>query len=519
MYQKVISWYLSREALPYWYVLLTDCCIVFVSGIVAYAVNHGLSDCMLNWERLLCTLFACQFCFLIGFRVFHTYSGIIRKSSFPDLLRSVLALLVGLAFILLLWSFFPVGFRFFAFRFQDLFLQVLLSIVGMCGLRITAQVFYGLYLKRHAGGVYGWSNDVLLNLEMKDLLPRDPIHTDMVPIKEKLCGKRILVTGAAGSIGSKLSLELAACDVGELVLIDQAETSMHEMRMYMNRIYPGIKCHTIVTDICHSHRMEHLFRTYRPEIVFHAAAYKHVPMLEDNPVESILNNVDGTRKLALLAVKYDVDKFIMVSTDKAVNPTSVMGCSKRICEIYCQSLSKSGKENSGCKFITTRFGNVLGSNGSVISIFREQIRRGGPVTVTHPDMVRYFMLIPEACQLVLEACVSGHGGEIFVFDMGNPVRIADLAKRMIELSGRRNIRIEYTGLRPGEKLHEDLLKKEEESQTVSYCRIKVAKAQEYDFKVISEQIDKLIETARTYDSEKILLRMRQIVPEYNNNTF
>lgn len=520
MYQKIVDWYLSRNAVPYWCVLLTDCFIVFASGIIAYTINYGLSACVQNWNVLFCTLSVYQLCFLFGFRIFHTYSGIIRKLSFTDLLRSSLSLLVGVSIIMLLRLFFHTDALLLVIRFRDLLLQALLSTVGMCGFRITAKVFYDLYLKHHiAGGAYGWNNSVLLDLEMKDLLPRTPIHTDMTVIREKLCGKRILVTGAAGSIGSELVHQLARCETEELILVDQAETPLYEVRMNMAREWPNLKCHTIVTSICHSHRMEHIFKAFRPEIVFHAAAYKHVPMMEDNPVESVLNNVDGTRKLALLSTKYGVDKFIMISTDKAVNPTSVMGCSKRICEIYCQSLAKSAEQRNGCKFITTRFGNVLGSNGSVIPIFREQIRRGGPVTVTHPDIIRYFMLIPEACQLVLEACTMGRGGEIFVFDMGNPVRIANLAECMIELSGNNNIRIEYTGLRPGEKLYEDLLGKEEEVLPASHGKIKIAKVREFDFEEVNKQIDRLIETARTYDMKQTVLQMKRLVPEFCNSTF
>lgn len=520
MHKKLINWYLSRDAVPYWFVLLTDSCIVFSSGIMAYAVNHGLSTCVLNFGTLVYTLSAYQICFLAGFRLFHTYSGIIRQTSFTDLIRSSLSLFTGVTIIMLLRMFFQADAFFLIIRLRDLLLQTLFATVGMCGLRITAKVFYDIYLKhRVRGGAYGWSNQRLLDLEMKKLLPRKPIRINMKSVRTKLSGKRVLITGAAGSIGSELSRQLASCHPELLILIDQAETPLHDLRISMVREWPDIKCHTIVTNICHSHRMEYLLNEYKPEIVFHAAAYKHVPMMEDNPVEGILNNVDGTRKLALLAVKYHVEKFVMVSTDKAVNPTSVMGCSKRICEIFCQSLAKSEEKNNGCKFITTRFGNVLGSNGSVIPIFREQIRRGGPVTVTHPDIVRYFMLIPEACQLVLKAATMGKGGEIFVFDMGKPVRIADLARRMIELSGNKDIQIEYTGLRPGEKLYEDLLKKEEKILPDSQGKIKIAEVRERNFGSVTKQVEKLIETARTYNAEDTIRLMKEIVPEYHNDIF
>ncbi|MDE5669480.1 MAG: polysaccharide biosynthesis protein, partial [Duncaniella sp.] len=290
----------------------------------------------------------------------------------------------------------------------------------MTGLRATAKLFYDLYVRRlTGGGAYGYSDKDLISMEMADLLQREPIEVNMSGISRALGGRSILVTGAAGSIGSELSMLLASCRPSQLVLIDQAESPLHKVRIELERLYPDLKCATIVTNICHIRRMEKIFAAYRPEYVFHAAAYKHVPMMEDNPVESVLNNVDGTRKIADLAVRYGVGKFVMISTDKAVNPTSVMGCSKRICEMYCQSLSEA---QTTTQFITTRFGNVLGSNGSVIPTFRDQIRRGGPVLVTHPDIIRYFMLIPEAWSLVLEAATIGRGGEIFAFDMGSPVR-------------------------------------------------------------------------------------------------
>ena len=368
------------------------------------------------------------------------------------------------------------------------------------------------YQNECKNGIYGLSGNSLLDLEMNNLLPREPINVDMDSISKKLKGKRIMVTGAAGSIGSELSWLLANFEPERLILVDQAETPLHDLRIRMKREWGSVKCATIVTSICHSHRMERIFQDYRPEIIFHAAAYKHVPMMEDNPVESILNNVDGTKKLADLAVKFGVKQFVMISTDKAVNPTSVMGCSKRICELYCQSLNQAGI--SDCQFVTTRFGNVLGSNGSVSPIFREQIRRGGPVMVTHPEINRFFMLIPEACRLVLQAATIGKGGQILVFDMGQPVRILDLAKRMIELSGQRNIQIEFSGLRPGEKLYEEVLNDQETVLPTSHPKIKVARVREVDYAEACRQIEELITMARSYDAEGTVRIMKNIIPEY-----
>lgn len=514
MREKIADWYLSCEAIPYWCILLIDCGIVMLSGLAAFIINNGFPvDSTVSSDLAFAAVVSLP-CYLIGFRVFHTYSGIIRQSTFEDLLHCFFALLVGVVLVMTLTLFSGSKALTTAFSFRNLVLQLLLATVLMCGLRIMAKSFYNIYVKKsNHNGIYGLSSNALFDREMKYLLPREPIKVDMKAISDSLQGKCIMVTGGAGSIGSELAWLLAACKPSCLVLVDQAETPLHDMRIKMKREWPDTECVTIVTSICHSHRMECIFREYRPEVIFHAAAYKHVPMMEDNPVESILNNVDGTRKLADLAVRYGVAKFVMVSTDKAVNPTNVMGCSKRICEIYCQSLSKA--DNHGCQFITTRFGNVLGSNGSVIPIFREQIRRGGPVTVTHPDITRYFMLIPEACRLVLEAATIGHGGEIFVFDMGEQVRIADLAKRMIKLSGQHNIKVEYCGLRPGEKLYEEVLNEEETVLPTSNSKIKIARVREYDFHEAKQRIDELIETARTYDVTGTLLMMKEIVPEYS----
>lgn len=356
-------------------------------------------------------------------------------------------------------------------------------------------------------------------VNVEDLLPRNRIEVSMAEIGKMLNGKKILITGAAGSIGSEIVRQTAPYAPAELILIDQAETPLHDIRLMMAHNWSDIDAPTIVVDIADSKKMEEIFKKHKPEYVFHAAAYKHVPMMEDNPYESIENNVNGTRIVADLSVKYGAEKFVMVSTDKAVNPTNVMGCSKRICEIYVQSLDKAIKDgivHGKTQFVTTRFGNVLGSNGSVIPLFERQIKAGGPITVTHPEIIRFFMLIPEACKLVLEAATMGKGGEIFVFDMGAPVKIADLAKRMIKMSGAKNIEIKYTGLRDGEKLYEEILNDEEVTIPTFHEKINIAKVREYDYTDISRIIAELIDTATYSDDMAIVARMKAIVPEFKS---
>lgn len=363
-----------------------------------------------------------------------------------------------------------------------------------------------------------YSNIDLKEINIEDLLPRTQIQVDMNAIGALLNGKNIIITGSAGSIGSEMIRQIAVYKPAKLILIDQAETPQHDIRLMMRNDYPDIAAETIVTSITNEERMDNIFAKYKPHYLFHAAAYKHVPMMEDNPSESILNNVRGTKIIADLSVKYGVKKFVMISTDKAVNPTNVMGCSKRICEIYCQSLNqyinKSKDKESATQFVTTRFGNVLGSNGSVIPLFEKQIKEGGPVTVTDPNIIRFFMLIPEACKLVLEAGVHGKGGEIFVFDMGKPVKISDLAKRMINLSGAKNIKIEYTGLRAGEKLYEEVLSSTENTLPSFHNKIRIAKVREYSFAEVEKDINDLISIAHTYDDMAIVAKMKAIVPEY-----
>lgn len=363
------------------------------------------------------------------------------------------------------------------------------------------------------------SHTQLHEVDIEDLLPRDKIEVDMDAIKKMLTGRRILITGAAGSIGSEISRQVATFNPAELVLVDQAETPMHDVRLYMARNHSGLKVWTIVGSIINQSQMEDVFSAHNPEYVFHAAAYKHVPMMEDNPAIAIQNNVYGTRVIADLAVKYGTKKFVMISTDKAVNPTNVMGCSKRICEIYCQAFNKAiqdGEVKGVTQFVTTRFGNVLGSNGSVIPIFKEQIRKGGPITVTHKNIIRYFMLIPEACRLVLEAGTMGKGGEIFVFDMGEPVRIADLAQRMIDLSGAKNIEIKYTGLRDGEKLFEEVLNDAEQTKPTVHPKIKVANVREYPYELALKNEKELYEISLQYNDMCIVKKMKEIVPEYRS---
>ena len=366
----------------------------------------------------------------------------------------------------------------------------------------------------------------LKEVSVEELLPRSEIRVDMKSVEELLKGQRVLITGSAGSIGSEMVRQVANFGPAALFLIDQAETPEHDIRLMMENEYPKIPAETIVTSICKEDRMEEVFRQFRPDYVFHAAAYKHVPMMEDNPSEAVQNNIYGTKVIADLSVKYGVKKFVMVSTDKAVNPTNVMGCSKRICEIYVQSLDRALKieqlkgqhaKQHVTQFVTTRFGNVLGSNGSVIPLFREQIKAGGPVTVTDERIVRFFMLIPEACKLVLEAGTKGNGGEIFVFDMGKPVKIADLANRMIKLSGAKNVKVEFTGLRPGEKLYEEVLNELEGTKPTFHEKIRIANVREYDYKQVNKAINELIEISKHYDDMATVAKMKEIVPEYISN--
>ena len=624
LFSRLSTWYFSKKSLPYWGIILLDCCLILFSGLLVYTLNNGVLSTLDILGHLLVTLLVCLIPYLVGFRLFHTYSGIIRYSSFVDLQKVGFAVLFGLICVVVFQVLTDFSPYLVYIRKRDLILSALLAMSLMWMMRVFVKYFYvstfrvakaerafiygvkqgGVSLaksiqnqdparfvlagfisdlteigNRYLMGVKVYPNnedligvmrrlqaDVLLvsplkveairnNQEMvdrlikanikiymtpaaqewdgrsdlnhtqlrevniEDLLPRDKIEIDLEAVREQLTGKRILITGAAGSIGSEIVRQVAQFAPERMVLIDQAETPLHDVRLMMARQWSNIESYTVVSDICVRERMEELFEEHRPDYVFHAAAYKHVPMMEDNPEESVRNNVDGTRVIADLAVKYGTRKFVMVSTDKAVNPTNVMGCSKRICEIYVQSLDqaiKDGKVSGRTQFVTTRFGNVLGSNGSVIPLFKEQIKRGGPVTVTHKDIIRFFMLIPEACKLVLEAGTMGNGGEIFVFDMGKPVRIVDLAERMIRLSGVKGIEIRFTGLRDGEKLYEEVLNEEETSKPTFHPKIKIAQVRAYDYADANLRIDALVHACAVEGDMQIVKRMKEIVPEFKS---
>ena len=633
IFYKISSHYFSNRAAPYWIVLLFDCLVVVISMLVTYTLYQGVSATAVTFWPLVGTLILYLIPYIVGFRVMHTYQGVVRYSGFTDLYRIAIANFIGIAIIEFLRLTINMDKWLVSINFRELLFSWLLATVVMVGTRIIVKYLFDLVRGAEASKnvfIYGckagglmlakavrmeeparftlkgfvsdsedmpghmlmgtmvfandehlienmrkynaktllvsplkkellaenqtmvdslieagvtiytvnlaqtWdgSSDIntsqLQEVQIEDLLPREEIEVDMDVIGNMLRDKCIFITGSAGSIGSEMVRQISKYSPRQLVLVDEAETPQHDIRLMMANDFPGIKAETVVTSITKNRRMESLFKAYRPDYVFHAAAYKHVPMMEDNPSEAVQNNIDGTRVIADLAVKYGVKKFVMISTDKAVNPTNVMGCSKRICEIYVQALNRKlqkeaastvdaeGKTKEYCQFVTTRFGNVLGSNGSVIPIFKEQIRKGGPVTVTHPDIIRYFMLIPEACKLVLEAGTMGKGGEIFVFDMGQPVKIADLANRMIRLSGAKNVEIKFTGLRDGEKLYEEVLNDEELTKPTFHKKIKIAQVREYDYETAAAQIDALVAQSYLYDDMETVRLMKQIVPEYKS---
>lgn len=625
--KSIINWYFCKESLPYWCLLLIDSILIFISGFIVYWVfNQGI-ELITHIHEILCTLLVYILISLIGAKLFRTYSGIVRYSSFVDLLKVAYANIVSLLLAISL-----------SFLFESLEINELtaytqteilsiffLSTLLMWSVRIIVKSLYDLsradsntmrvliygamtggvglaknirsqnpskfllcgfishnkrakHMTLLGESIYSIDDDIesvikkekiqailvsptrlnkfrdnqefqdlliklgvkifiaqqakeanvkedgltdedfekmqLKEVQVEDLLPRSEINVDLDSVAAMLEGKRVLITGAAGSIGSEMVRQVASFKPAAMMLIDQAETPEHDIRLMMKKNFPDIPAKTIVTSICRQDKMEKIFKEFRPEYVFHAAAYKHVPMMEDNPSEAVQNNIVGTKVIADLSVKYGVKKFVMVSTDKAVNPTNVMGCSKRICEIYVQSLNNTQDK---CQFVTTRFGNVLGSNGSVIPLFREQIKNGGPVTVTDERIVRFFMLIPEACKLVLEAGTKGHGGEIFVFDMGKPVKILDLAKRMIALSGAKNVKIKITGLREGEKLYEEVLNELEGTKPSFNEKIRIAEVRQYDYDVVCKDIDDLISLSHDYDDMAIVAKMKSIVPEYKSN--
>ena len=623
-FHKLINWYFNKKSLPYWCVFLFDCTIVFFSFLLVYQQTYGGAKTLsVLWQLCsMCAIYAIFYA--VGFKMFHTYDGILRYSSFVDLQRVGFASFIGCVFSYL-GHFFLLQFDYFQKVYiggREIALASIICVLLLWAVRVLVKTVYdvsidtfnarpaiifgvdecgmglaklvrndkslrmrlfgfmsngnevrhkvlmGLHVYNYddverlihqkkmecllvsqssvgvfrndktlqdlliANGVHifmprtneEWNpaapDATLKEVSIEDLLPRDEISIDLKSVADTLHGKCILVTGSAGSIGSEIVKQLCQFNPRELVLIDSAETPQHDIRLMMAKRYPHIKAETIVTSITGQLRMENIFCRFRPDYVFHAAAYKHVPMMENNPTESVENNIYGTKVLADMAVKYGVKKFVMISTDKAVNPTNVMGCSKRICEMYVQSLNnavRSGKVEGCTQFVTTRFGNVLGSNGSVIPLFKQQIKAGGPVTVTDPNIIRYFMLIPEACELVLEAGVKGNGGEIFVFDMGKPVKIADLAQRMINLSGAKNVEIKYTGLRAGEKLYEEVLNDKESTKPSFHEKIRIANVREYDYSEVERDIEELIEVSKQYDDMLTVKKMKEIVPEFKSN--
>ena len=612
--------YLSSKVLPIWTILLIDVFIIVIASLLAYALRYDFRSLFLESSSIEKTIIWSVVVNLIFFRVFRTYSNVLRFSSFIDIIRIFVALTVSYVLLMLFSVLVDDNMPGMIAPVSVLFMAYVSSFAMMACSRVIVKTFFELinfdgrhsvnvfiYGAKEAGvniakalrvnlrnhyrlrgfiadepeligkvmmGVKVYPNDEniidvlnerrahtliispakmeelkksdmadrllangiklmtapplsewnaqtldrnqLKEIQIEDLLQRDPIVIDIQKVASHLEGKRVMITGAAGSIGSEIMRQVASFNPYKLILIDQAETPLHDIRLELQDRWRDIDAETIVADISNAPRMEAIFKEFRPQYIFHAAAYKHVPMMEDNVSEAIQTNVYGTRTVADQAVKYGAEKFVMISTDKAVNPTNVMGCSKRICEIYVQSLAKKLQKQGGhvTQFITTRFGNVLGSNGSVIPRFRDQIQRGGPVTVTHPEIIRYFMTIPEACRLVLEAGSMGNGGEIYIFDMGRPVKIVDLAKRMISLSGRTDVKIEFTGLRHGEKLYEELLNVKELTKPTYHEKIMIATVREYDYDEVKDRIQHLIDVSYTYDQMKIVAAMKDLVPEF-----
>ena len=619
--------YFNKKYLPYWCVFLIDGLVVLISGLSIYWVFYRTSAMYTHrFEVIYTSLFFVMISW-VSAKMFRTYSGVVRYSSFVDLMKVAYANGISLLMALLCsWIFAYFNIRdLSAYGYVEIVATFLGAMLIMWGIRIVVKnlndvitakdnamrvLIYGAltggiglaknirsqnparfklcgfishdsranHMMLMGEKVYNVEDDIaeiiqkekievvlvsplrladfrdnqelqdllikagvkiffahqakeasvkdgelteedfagmqLKEVSVEDLLPRQEIKVDMDSVGTMLTGKKVLITGSAGSIGSEMVRQIAVYKPAKMMLIDQAETPQHDILLMMKKDYPEIDAEIVVTSISRVTRMEAIFSTFKPDYVFHAAAYKHVPMMEPNPSEAVMNNIYGTKVIADLSVKYGVKKFVMVSTDKAVNPTNVMGCSKRICEIYVQSLNNTQDK---CQFVTTRFGNVLGSNGSVIPLFREQIKNGGPVTVTDERIVRFFMLIPEACKLVLEAGTKGNGGEIFVFDMGKPVKIIDLAKRMIALSGAKNVEIKITGLRDGEKLYEEVLNELEGTKPSFHEKIRIAEVRQYDYDEVCKDIDELIEISKRYDNMATVAKMKEIVPEFKSN--
>ena len=618
--KKFVRRYLSVNVLPIWMILAMDVVMIGLSLLLAYALRYDFSSRVLDSATMWRTMWLTMVVSLVFFKMFRTYSSVLRLSSFVDIARIFVALFVSYTAVALACMVAPLVTDIRLAPVNVILMAFIINFALMASSRVIVKMMFEtikaggssqtnifIYGAKEAGvniakslrvsmreryrlrgfiadepdlydklimGVRVFPNDENLfdiltqkgvktiivspakrnelkkeenldrflkhniklltapplsewnqrglesgdikEIQIEDLLQRDPIQIDIRKVASHLEGKRVMITGAAGSIGSEIMRQVATFNPYKLILVDQAETPLHDIRLELMDKWRNLDAETIVADIANQTRMEAIFEEFRPQYIFHAAAYKHVPMMEDNVSESIQTNVAGTRILADLAVKYKAEKFVMISTDKAVNPTNVMGCSKRICEIYVQSLAKKLQKEGEhvTQFITTRFGNVLGSNGSVIPRFKEQIRRGGPVTVTHPDIIRYFMTIPEACRLVLEAGSMGNGGEIYIFDMGKPVKIVDLAKRMISLSGRTDVKIEFTGLRHGEKLYEELLNVKELTKPTYHEKIMIATVREYDYDEVKDRIQHLIDVSYSYDQMKIVAAMKDLVPEF-----
>ena len=618
--KKFVRRYLSVNVLPIWMILAMDVVMIGLSLLLAYALRYDFSSRVLDSATMWRTMWLTMIVSLLFFKMFRTYSSVLRLSSFVDIARIFVALFVSYTAVALACMVAPLVTDIRLAPVNVILMAFIINFALMASSRVIVKMMFEtikaggssqtnifIYGAKEAGvniakslrvsmreryrlrgfiadepdlydklimGVRVFPNDENLfdilaqkgvktiivspakrnelkkeenldrflkhniklltapplsewnqrglesgdikEIQIEDLLQRDPIQIDIRKVASHLEGKRVMITGAAGSIGSEIMRQVATFNPYKLILVDQAETPLHDIRLELMDKWRNLDAETIVADIANQTRMEAIFKEFRPQYTFHAAAYKHVPMMEDNVSESIQTNVAGTRILADLAVKYKAEKFVMISTDKAVNPTNVMGCSKRICEIYVQSLAKKLQKEGEhvTQFITTRFGNVLGSNGSVIPRFKDQIRRGGPVTVTHPDIIRYFMTIPEACRLVLEAGSMGNGGEIYIFDMGKPVKIVDLAKRMISLSGRTDVKIEFTGLRHGEKLYEELLNVKELTKPTYHEKIMIATVREYDYDEVKDRIQHLIDVSYSYDQMKIVAAMKDLVPEF-----